>query len=266
MGNPGWKGGGGEMTEAELDRTKAEESAARFRVPASIHAEDLLFRFFQSMHGPAAVENYFSSGYGNAQMIGATVRELLPTAVRPDVLEFAAGFGRISRHMRHVQPPMDVTVCDIHPAAVEFARSVLGMPAIVSAARHDDFVVDREYDLIFALSFFSHLPDSLFASWIAKLFSALKPGGFLPFSTHGETSMRIYPSLAQYYDPATGHGFDSTVPSDQADIQGENYGTAVSDFLYVARQIRKTPAAQILRFTAGRWWGHQDEWILAKAS
>ena len=248
---------------AELVRTKAAEPGLKYNVPASIHPDDLLFRFFETMHQENAADHYFSSGHGDAQLIGYTMKELLPTLERPEVLEFASGFGRVSRHLRNAPVEMDVTVSDIHPAAVAFAQSAFGMKAVASAARHDDLMIDREFDFIFALSFFSHMPDALFADWIAKLYSALKKGGVLLFSTHGETSMRKYPFLRQFYDDKGGHGYNCDIASDQPDIQGENYGTAVSDFHYVARQIKKSGAG-IIRFTAGRWWGHQDEWVLRK--
>ena len=125
----------------------------------------------------------------------------------------------------------------------------------------EDAISKDRYDFIFSLSFFSHLPDLTFGEWLAFLYDGLNVGGYLLFTTHGETSMQIYQHLADLYDPKKGCGYG--LQSDQPDIEGGNYGTAATDFDYVLRQIRTT-SARMARFSAGVWWGHQDEWIIQK--
>jgi hypothetical protein len=43
---------------------------------------------------------------------------------------------------------------------------------------------------VFALSFFSHMPDATFAAWLERLLSAVKRGGILVFTTRGAISLR----------------------------------------------------------------------------
>jgi SAM-dependent methyltransferase len=243
---------------------KLDDLAAYFKVPAAVHPEDLLFKqFLLQTPGIEAADRYFSSGYGDADWIAMTIKRLLPNMQRPKVLEFAAGFGRVSRHLLHQAPNIDFTVSDIHPSAVQFAKETLGLTGFKSEARPEQLILPARYDFIFTLSFFSHMPDSTFGAWLALLYSALNEGGLLLFTTHGEVSMRKYTHLADSYDPETGCGF-TLAGSDQIDIEeGESYGSAATDFEYVLRRIRKTPA-YINSYRSGQWWGHQDEWIIQK--
>lgn len=243
---------------------KLAELHGVFGVPVDLHAEDdLLFRFFRNQTpGVEAVVRCFESGFGDATQIAYTMRSLLPDVTRPRVLEFAAGFGRMSRHFRKTAPNADLVISDIHAPAIEFARQRLGLSAIKSEGRPADVTIDADrYDFVFALSFFSHMPDALFYDWLALLYSSLRLGGYLLFTTHGEASMRTYPHLAAMYDASKGHGY--ALASDQPDIEGDNYGTATTGFDYVLRHIKSTPA-RLVGFRSAAWWGHQDEWIVQK--
>jgi len=243
----------------------AKELGSRFRVSAEIHAEDLLFKFFTSMTpGEQSIVRYFESGHGDANQIYHTARSLVPETKDPRVLDFAAGFGRVSRHFSAIMPTARLSASDIHQAAVEFLRGVLAIDAIKSdgVPRKSSLPKD-EFDFIFSLSFFSHMPDYRFLDWLRLLLSALKPNGYLLFTTHGDATMRQYPQLAALYDPEKGCGYGVGLGTDQTDIEGENYGTAITDFNYVAGKIKQLPARMVTFRSAG-WWGHQDEWIIQR--
>lgn len=253
-----------ELTTPELQE-RLKEIENYFKVPVALHPEDHLFRFFfNQTPGVDAVNRYFSSGFGDANQISETLKLLLPDVLRPKVLEFAAGFGRVSRHMRWRSPNIEFRVCDIHAPAVQFAKDVLELDVFKSEPLPNRVAIESDYyDFIFALSFFSHVPDTIFADWLHLLYSALREGGVLLFTTHGEASMKKYEFLAKLYDPEFGFGYG--IESDQPDLDAETYGSMAVDFEYVVRQIRRT-TAQIIRFRSAGWWGHQDEWIIQKPS
>jgi SAM-dependent methyltransferase len=251
-----------DLTAPEI-RERLKELESNFNVSVALHPEDHLFRFFcNQTPGVDGINRYFSSGFGDAYSVSQTLKLLLPDVSRPKVLEFAAGFGRVSRHMRWTAPDIDFRISDIHAPAVQFAREVLGLDGFKSEPLPNQVVIDPDhYDFIFALSFLSHVPDTTFADWLLLLYSALSEGGVLLFTTHGETSMKKYEHFAQLYDPEVGFGYGPE--SEQSDLDGETYGSMCVDFEYVVRQIRRTPA-QIIRFQSASWWGHQDEWIIQK--
>ncbi|MBZ5595170.1 MAG: class I SAM-dependent methyltransferase [Acidobacteriia bacterium] len=244
---------------------KINDLAVRFKAPVDLHPEDLLFKFFADCTpGVEALDRYFSSGWVDAERITTRVKTLLPEIERPKVLEFAAGFGRVTRHFRRIAPHFELRMSDIHAPAVKFAKDVLDVEGFKSEPRPEFVPIEHSYyDFIFALSFFSHAPDATFADWLCLLYSALRPGGVLLFTTHGETSMKKYEYLAQLYSPRTGFGYGPA--SDQSDIEGENYGSMSVDFDYTVRQIHKT-SAEIISYSSGAWWGHQDEWIVRRAA
>ncbi|MGH9824326.1 MAG: class I SAM-dependent methyltransferase [Blastocatellia bacterium] len=251
-----------ELITPEMQR-RLQEIEDYLKISVALHREDLLFKFYlQQSPGVAGVNHYFASGAADAQKAAETLKLLLRDVQQPKVLEFAAGFGRVSRHMPSRAPGLDLTVSDVHGAAVQFAKEILGLHAFKSEPLPNQAVIEHDrYDFIFTLSFFSHIPDSSFGDWLLLLYAALRPGGFLLFTTHGEASMKKYEHLANLYNPKAGFGY--TVTSDQPDIEGENYGTMSVDFEYVVRQIRRSPA-RIVQFQSAGWFGHQDEWIIQK--
>jgi hypothetical protein len=100
------------------------------------------------------------------------------------LLEFASGFGRVSRHLKK-NSQFDLTACDIHPAAVEFLSREFGIKAISSTHSPDNFSVSETFDITFALSFFTHLPRETFGPWLRALFGTLASPGYLIFTTDG---------------------------------------------------------------------------------
>src|SRR5262249_25966861 len=147
--------------------------------------------------------------------------------------EFASGYGCVARHLK-ANPRLDLTSCDIHPDAIDFLSRQLGVRAIQSAHRPEDFSPPRTYDAIFALSFFSHIPKSTFGRWIKALYRSLNTPGYLLFTTHGvETARQERLSLDDF--PADGFRFASW--SEQHDLDTEEYGMTISLPHFVAAEV-----------------------------
>lgn len=197
-----------------------------------------------------SVKQYFEGGQRDARQV-QTLIEDLGLQKKGRVLEFAAGYGRVSRHLRG----LDVLASDIHREAVDFMSNRLAIPAIASTVKPEDFEVNERFDFIFVLSLFSHLPDETFARWLKKLHGLLRPNGFMMFTTHGEGSKMVF-------DPATGYAFFPQ--SDQADIDLGAYGTTVATPTYVIPKVFKYTNARIFSFKPLVWWNTQDEWVIQR--
>src|SRR5262249_14848680 len=52
---------------------------------------------------------------------------------------------------------------------------------------------DASFDLVYAFSVFTHLPESLQLAWMGELRRVLRPGGYLLISLHGEGHVTKYP-------------------------------------------------------------------------
>jgi SAM-dependent methyltransferase len=235
--------------------------AARFGVSEELHPADQLLRYLtreKARSEGGAASHYFFKGANDSGKIKRLANRLgLPRDAH--VLEFAAGYGRVTRHLVREIAPRTLVASDIHPEAIPFLRR-MGCEAFQSCATPEDLECTRRFDFIFVLSLFSHLPDALFARWLTALRKLLKPAGYLMFTTHGHAAMAKVPELSRVLDENLGYGYLPN--SDQEDLPAEIYGTTMVTPDYVRRQI----AAAGLRersFAAEEWWDFQDEWITA---
>lgn len=237
--------------QEELCRLKAKE----FGVIADVHPDDHLFGYLRSI-APVdkAVGMYFEDGRLSADMFASLIAEY---GAR-NVLEFASGYGRVTRHMKHSSPLTEVTACDIHPQANEFVRDRIGMKAVQSSATPEELDAGSDFDMVFALSLFSHLPAHTWTRWLKACVQTVKPGGHVAFTTHGRVSARLQSlnlsSSALLYKEM----------SDQPDIDLSQYGSSYVAPKYVFGQIQSIGNARIVDFLEAYWWAHQDLYVIQR--
>lgn len=158
-------------------------------------------------------------------------------------------------------PEADLTSCDIHAHAVEFIQDVLSRNAVLSIADPDHFRLDREFDIVFALSFFSHMRVGSWSRWLKALFRHVRPGGSLIFTTHGYVSReKLYRNVIDLDE----QGFWFQASSEQSDLSVAEYGTTMTSTEFVTRQIFTHLRGPIALVAPGFWWGHQDVYIVTK--
>lgn len=158
-----------------------------------------------------AVRMYFQGGEWNAAEMAEVLREHgFPLADATSVLEFACGWGRVTRHLVHLMDRSRLTVSDIDPVAVRFVCNKLGVRGFTSAIEPRDLRHEERYDVILIVSLFSHLPLADWGPWLGRLGELLDPGGLLAFSTHGM------------------HAFGVNVP----DAEREAFEEVTEDFFY----------------------------------
>jgi hypothetical protein len=120
----------------------------------------------------------------------------------------------------------------------------------------------RRFDVVWALSFFSHIAEASFSAWIRELLAATIPGWLLMFNTHGEVTagnMRAQNVPIKFED-----SFCWQTSSDQGDPLSSHYGTNIVTFDYVYRLIAAMLGARLVRFHQAYWWEHQDLYILER--
>jgi SAM-dependent methyltransferase len=133
-----------------------------------------------------AVRMYFQGGEWNAaEMAEVVCKHGFPLADAGSVLEFACGWGRVTRHLVHLMDRSRLTVSDIDPVAVQFVCQKLGVRGFPSAIDPLDLHHEDRYDVILIVSLFSHLPRADWGPWLGRLGRLLEPGGALAFSTLG---------------------------------------------------------------------------------
>lgn len=100
------------------------------------------------------------------------------------ILDFGCGCGRVIRHFR--QLPGEIHGCDQDVGAVKWCRRNLKRGTFVANGLEPPVPYrDAQFDLIYALSVFTHLPETMQRAWIRELRRVLVPGGHLVISLHG---------------------------------------------------------------------------------
>jgi SAM-dependent methyltransferase len=243
----------------ESDIVSAVSAGARWNVIPDIHEEDFIFRYFYERKAyqtkDAAIHRYFELAEHSAQHLSKILSEYCKYdgTQRISLLEFASGYGAVTRHLRNVLPFVDLTACEIHSEAVTFLREKLKVRAIQSHSIPEQLVLPEKYDVVFALSFFSHMPKSTFSRWLTQLISFVKPGGCIIFTTHGLESRQFFPNFQ--FDES---GFCFQPRSEQADLDTAEYGMTCVRPDYVFSLLREEPRNRLLYFQEGLWWKHQD--------
>ncbi len=96
------------------------------------------------------------------------------------VLDFGAGVGRVVRRFAEEGEGRELWACDIDGPSVDWMREHLAPE--VRAFQNADVppldVQDEHFDLVWAISVFTHLNDT-WADWLLELRRILKPGGLL---------------------------------------------------------------------------------------
>jgi len=241
--------------------------ATAMDVSPAIHSKDFVYHFvikhpiFNTDYD--AINFYFHDGHISVTKLLELLKEVCGYDDRPvSLLEFASGYGCVTRHLIKEKEKVKVTACDIHQAAVEFLRSYISVEAILSFYNPDDLIINDNYDVVFALSFFSHVPKKTFKCWVEKLFSFVKSDGFLIFTTHGLASTKIFNDYDCQLD-SEGFWFN---PSYEHDLDTDEYGITVATPQYVLGCLQELRMASLKYFRGGDWWDHQDTYVIHKLS
>jgi 2-polyprenyl-3-methyl-5-hydroxy-6-metoxy-1,4-benzoquinol methylase len=242
---------------------KNNEDANKYNVVPDIHCQDYIFNalhFFFKEDFNMACESY----YRNGNISATKVRDLIDKHTQGTrverILDFASGYGCVSRHFKNVMPNTSLTAMDIHENAYHFNKMHFGVDAIISSEEPVKASVPHLFDAVFALSFFSHMPDRTFSAWLEKLSSFVRLGGIVIFTTHGETT---HNNVIKHI-PVNNEGYGFIADSEQFDLSTESYGHAITYSKYVLNKIRTLSHIKLVESIPGDWWGHQDVFILKR--
>ncbi len=225
----------------------------------NIHPNDQMFNFIASTRGNGAVaySEYFTSGAQLLKILEQIVKWKFGSFERVgSLLDFASGYGRLTRFLVHAMPPDHIWVSDIQADAVTFQQAEFGVNGFVSASDPADLPCDRTFDCIFVASLFSHLPGTTLTAWLKKLYSLLRPGGLLAFSVNDESRLPVGLTM-----PESGFWFGKA--SEVASLDTEDYGTTfVTEANVRDAIIAVTGRPEYARVQYGVMY-HQDLYVVA---
>lgn len=242
----------------------ASASAARLGVASAVHDEDMIMRFLLEHPGfkqkKGAVDYYFNDGAQSAIQLAELLRYLNGSTPPSTLLEFACGYGCVTRHLELAFPKTEIFCSDIHPQAMKFLREELNIRNChLSATNPDEFKCAQNFDAIFALSFFSHMPAKTWAAWLARLYSLVAKDGLLVFTTHGLQSRRFLGSPTIPPD-----GFWFAASSEQKDLSVADYGQTIVTLDFVHRAVLQVLNSNLTLYREAYWWKHQDLYVVRR--
>ena len=187
---------------------------------------------------------YFRSGHSIADALLQVLRWRFPRGAGK-VLDFASGYGRITRFLVREIPPERLWVADVYEGGVRFQVERFGVHGRVSTVRPEDLDLGETFDAILVTSLFTHLPEERFLAWLRVLLGRLNPGGVLAFSTHDPSLLTPCPPL-----PESGLLFQEV--SESGSLDTSDYGsTWVNEAFVRGALARLAPRASVHRVERG---------------
>ena len=175
------------------------------------------------------------------------------------LLDFGCGCGRVTRHWVGLDGTA-VHGADANEHAISWCRANLSFARFASNGLAPPLDHgDESFDLVYALSVFTHLPEDLQHAWVRELTRLLRPGGFLLLTTHGERYRgRLAPPEQAIFDAG---GLVVRWP--------EGAGTNLCSAFHPSSYVKERLAAglEVAEFVPEGAKGnpHQDLYLLRKA-
>jgi SAM-dependent methyltransferase len=143
-------------------------------------------RLVRSATGTSSLDWSFHSGRRAAESISAALeRHHVEIDRLRSLLDFGCSYGRVIRHWSHLNA--EVHGCDCNARSIRWCRRNLRFAAFAVNGLEPPLPYSNgRFDLVYALSVFTHLPQRLLVPWMAEMRRVLAPGGHLLLTTHGE--------------------------------------------------------------------------------
>jgi SAM-dependent methyltransferase len=214
----------------------ADQGIPADSVLLDVDARDEMLEFLlSSFEGDRerALFAYFRSGLSIADAMTQILRWRFRDPARIErVLDFASGYGRVTRFLLREVPAERFWVSDIYADAVRFQQERFGVHGVVSTILPEDFACAERFDAILVTSLFTHLPEERFVGWLRRLLSLLRPGGMLLFSVHDEAILAPGVTL-----PSEGLLFQEL--SESNSLETSDYGSTWVDEAFVRRALER---------------------------
>jgi SAM-dependent methyltransferase len=184
-----------------------------------------------------------------------------------DILDFPCGFGRVLRHLKVGFPNSNIIGSEIFQNCLDFCSNQFKIDTFLSD-KNFNIRSERNFDVIWCGSLFTHLSSNRFDKLIKFFESQLKEGGIMIFTTHGRFSRHNIdtiryelsrPRILQMkigYE-TTGYGYTNYNNSD-------SYGLTFIKLSWLAKYFNRNPNLKIVGHYERGWDNIQDVIVLQK--
>lgn len=184
------------------ESTQALLAGRRSRVDADDSLPVPPPRLIVRVAGTADVDWFLEGGrLGAASVRGALLRQGIALDGLGAILDFGCGCGRVTRNWAGLSG-VQVAGTDLSRPAVDWCRRYLPFARFEENGLTPPLVFDDgSFDLVYALSVFTHLTADLQLAWRDELRRVLRPGGHLLVTTHGESYLpRLAPDERERFE------------------------------------------------------------------
>jgi SAM-dependent methyltransferase len=144
-------------------------------------------RLIFSATGTRNVEWFLKAGKLSAESFRMALNEIdRPIGSFRNVLEFGCGCGRVLRQWNGLRGPR-FHGTDYNPAGPEWGR--MNLPGVgfgVNKLEPPLDYPDARFDLVYAVSVFTHFPRAMQRPWLEEMHRIIEPGGILMLTLSGE--------------------------------------------------------------------------------
>lgn len=137
--------------------------------------------------GPSSIERFLAGGSASIKHLEDGLREAgLSFSDIHTALDFGCGCGRTIIAFDHQWPQLKLFGTDVDQEAINWCRNhITGADFQQVYSSPPLPYPDSSFDLVWAISVFSHLDEDRQFEWLAELQRIIKPGGILLASIHG---------------------------------------------------------------------------------
>lgn len=206
-----------------------------------------------------ALTGYFNAGLQVADVVTQVADWRFGGLARVGaLLDFACGYGRVTRFLASGLSPDRVWAADIYTDGVRFVHEQFGVHGVPSVLEPTRFTIDRRFDCIVVASLFSHLPERTFCGWLQTLYGLLSERGVLVFSVQDESVMDAGRTM-----PPEGIAF--VADSESGTLSPTAYGVTFVTEAFVTRAIATATEGDRIHRRLPRAFGQaQDVYVVVR--